>query len=113
MSKEQKEQKIYNFCGNRKLVAAIAIIFALLAVIGTLVLKTEVAIEFKGGTIITYNYEGDLNTNDVEKVISDTLGLKAKVGAGENISTGESNITVEFTSKEGLSAYISIKRKIR
>ena len=104
MSKEQKEQKIYNFCGNRKLVAAIAIIFALLAVIGTLVLKTEVAIEFQGGTIITYNYEGDLNTNDVEKVISDTLGLKAKVGAGENISTGESNITVEFTSKEGLSA---------
>lgn len=104
MSKEQKEQKIYNFCGNRKLVAVITIIFVLLAVIGSLVLKTEVAIEFKGGTIITYNYEGDLNTNDVEKVISDTLGLKAKVGAGENISTGESNITVEFTSKEGLSA---------
>ncbi|MBR6670814.1 MAG: protein translocase subunit SecF [Ruminococcus sp.] len=100
----KKEQKIYNFCGNRKLVASIAVIFVLLAVIGTLIMKVDVAIEFKGGTIITYNYVGDINTKDVEKVISDTLNLNAKVGAGENLSTGENNITVEFTSKEGLSA---------
>lgn len=100
----KNEQKIYNFCGNRKLVASIAAIFVLLAVIGTLIMKVDVAIEFKGGTIITYNYVGDINTKDVEKVISDTLNLNAKVGAGENLSTGENNITVEFTSKEGLSA---------
>ncbi|MBO5384301.1 MAG: protein translocase subunit SecF [Ruminococcus sp.] len=100
----KNEQKIYNFCGNRKLVASIAVIFVLLAVIGTLIMKVDVAIEFKGGTIITYNYVGDINTKDVEKVISDTLNLNAKVGAGENLSTGENNITVEFTSKEGLSA---------
>lgn len=100
----KKEQKIYNFCGNRKLVASIAVIFVLLAVIGTLIMKVDVAIEFKGGTIITYNYVGDINTKDVEKVISDTLNLNAKVGTGENLSTGENNITVEFTSKEGLSA---------
>lgn len=100
----KNEQKIYNFCGNRKLVASIAVIFVLLAVIGTLIMKVDVAIEFKGGTIITYNYVGDINTKDVEKVISDTLNLNAKVGTGENLSTGENNITVEFTSKEGLSA---------
>lgn len=100
----KNEQKIYNFCGNRKLVASIAVIFVLLALIGTLIMKVDVAIEFKGGTIITYNYVGDINTKDVEKVISDTLNLNAKVGAGENLSTGENNITVEFTSKEGLSA---------
>ncbi len=100
----KNEQKIYNFCGNRKLVASIAVIFVLLAVIGTLIMKVDVAIEFKGGTIITYNYVGDINTKDVEKVISDTLNLNAKVGAGENLNTGENNITVEFTSKEGLSA---------
>ena len=99
-----KEQKIYDFCGKRKLVAGLAILFVILAIVGTLILKVDVAIEFKGGTIITYNFEGNVNTGDIEKTISDTLGLKANVGEGENISTGDKNITVQFTSKEGLTA---------
>ena len=55
-----KEKKIYNFCGRKKLVGIIAAVFVLAAIIGTLILKIDVAIEFKGGTIITYTYDGDM-----------------------------------------------------
>lgn len=99
-----KEKKIYNFCGRKKLVGIIAAVFVLAAIIGTLILKIDVAIEFKGGTIITYTYDGDIDTNSVQKTISDSLGLKVKVGAGESLSTGEKNLTVSFTTKNGLTA---------
>ena len=90
-----KEKKIYNFCGRKKLVGIIAAVFVLAAIIGTLILKIDVAIEFKGGTIITYTYDGDIDTNSVQKTISDSLGLKVKVGAGESLSTGEKNLLIQ------------------
>ena len=94
-----KEKKIYNFCGRKKLVGIIAAVFVLAAIIGTLILKIDVAIEFKGGTIITYTYDGDIDTNSVQKTISDSLGLKVKVGAGESLSTGEKNLTFHLQQR--------------
>ncbi len=96
--------KIYNFCGKLKMVIAIATTVFLIAVIGSFVLGVDVAIEFKGGTIITYTYSGDINTNDAEKVISDAVGTSVSVSEGKSLSTGDNNLTIQFTSKDGLTA---------
>ena len=96
--------KIYNFCGKLKMVIAIATTVFLIAVIGSFVLGVDVAIEFKGGTIITYTYTGDINTNDAEKVISDAVGTSVSVSEGKSLSTGDNNLTIQFTSKDGLTA---------
>lgn len=96
--------KIYNFCGKLKMVIAIATTVFLIAVIGSFVLGVDVAIEFKGGTIITYTYTGDINTNDAEKIVSDAVGTSVSVSEGKSLSTGDNNLTIQFTSKDGLTA---------
>jgi preprotein translocase subunit SecF len=42
-------------------------------VVLTFVIKLNVAIEFKGGTILTYSYEGDIKTDEIESVVADTV----------------------------------------
>ncbi len=96
--------KIYNFCGKLKMVIAIATTVFLIAVIGSFVLGVDVAIEFKGSTIITYTYTGDINTNDAEKIVSDAVGTSVSVSEGKSLSTGDNNLTIQFTSKDGLTA---------
>ena len=98
-----KERKTIRVFEHRKIFYTVScVLIALFAVI-TLVFGTNVAIEFKGGTIITYTYEGDIDTNDVAKVVKDTINEKAIVTTGTNFSSDDTTVKLQFASKEGIS----------
>jgi preprotein translocase subunit SecF len=74
-----------------------------LFIVLTFTIKLNVAIEFKGGTILTYTYTGDINTSDVESTVSDSIGEKATVTTGENTATSQTTVKITFASTEGIS----------
>ncbi|MBE6836857.1 MAG: protein translocase subunit SecF [Ruminococcus sp.] len=101
---EKKEVKTLNVVKNKNKFYAVSsglfVLFALVAVI----LGLNVAIEFKGGTLLNYSYEGDLDTKKIETVVEDTVGEKVIVKTGEQFSTGVKTVELSFASSKGLSS---------
>ena len=55
-----KERKTLNVVGHSKLFYSISCALIAIFIILTFVIGLNVAIEFKGGTVLTYTYEGDM-----------------------------------------------------
>jgi preprotein translocase subunit SecF len=98
-----KEPKILKVYEKRKIFYAISCTLIVAFVALTFILNLNVAIEFKGGTILTYSYEGEVKTADIEKTVSDTVDDKATVVLGEDTASKTSTIKIQFSSKEGIS----------
>lgn len=108
MSKKEntsvQAEKIYDFCSasKRKMMIIIAALVVVAAVVGVIVRGLNVAIEFKGGTVITYDCAADVDIAKAESVVKEIVDTSVSVRTGENIETGGKQITVSFTSEEGL-----------
>ena len=55
-----------------------------------------------GGTMITYDYTGEIDTNQAEKIVGDIVNVPVSVRKGESIDSGGKQIIVSFTSEQGL-----------
>ena len=100
---DNKQPKILKVYEKRKIFYAISCILIAAFIALTFIIKLNVAIEFKGGTILTYSYEGELKTSDIEDVVSDTVDEKATVTLGEDTASDTSTIKIQFSSDEGIS----------
>ena len=98
-----KERKTLKVVSKRKIFYSVSCGLIALFIVLSLTLKPNVAIEFKGGTILSYSYTGDVNTSDVEKVVSDTLKMKATVTKGEAAGSDKTTFEIKFASKDGIS----------
>ena len=97
-----KEKKILNVVGKRKVFYSISCGLIALFIILTFVLGLNVDIMFKGGTILTYSYTGDIDTNGVQSVVTDVLGQKSTVTKGENTATKQSTVKIQLSSTGGI-----------
>ncbi len=97
------EKKTLNVVGHRKVFYTISLTLIAIFVILTFVLGLNVDIQFKGGTILTYSYTGDVKTADVQKVVSDVLGQSSTVTTGENTATSQTTVKIQLSSKKGIS----------
>jgi preprotein translocase subunit SecF len=108
--KSQKEtpvtvpEKVYDFCAKKKLILGVVIAVALVLIAGIIIRGVHLAIEFKGGTLITYTYQGDIDSNSVSSAVSEIVGSSVVVRTGESLDSGGKQLTISFVSKEGLTA---------
>ena len=108
--KSQKEtpvtvpEKVYDFCAKKKLILGVVIAVALVLIAGIIIRGIHLAIEFKGGTLITYTYQGDIDSNSVSSAVGEIVGSSVVVRTGESLDSGGKQLTISFVSKEGLTA---------
>ena len=108
--KSQKEtpvtvpEKVYDFCAKKKLILGVVIAVALVLIAGIIIRGVHLAIEFNGGTLITYTYQGDIDSNSVSSAVSEIVGSSVVVRTGESLDSGGKQLTISFVSKEGLTA---------
>lgn len=100
---EHKERKLIRVYENRKIFYTISCALIALFAVLTIAIGVNVAIEFKGGTIITYTYEGDIDTNDVTDTVKDAIDETAIVTTGTNFSSDDQTVKLQFASDEGIS----------
>lgn len=96
--------KVYDFCSKKKMILGIVIACALALIIGIIVRGVDFAIEFEGGTVITYDYTNDVDTNEVKSIVNGIVNTNVDVRTGENIESDGKQLTVSFTSETGLTA---------
>ena len=95
----------FDFIRKRKLFFTISIVLVAFSILSTFIFGVDLDIQFKGGTIITYVYDGDLDcdsfVNDAKEILG---GAGVKYTTGVDFSSGKSNIQLSLTSTSGLSS---------
>ena len=95
----------FDYIKNRKIYFIISGIIVIFSILSTFIFGAKLDIQFKGGTLITYLYEGDIDSNafaaDAEKALG---GIQVKVTTGTDFNTGKNNIQLSLLSNSGLTA---------
>ena len=84
------------FTENKKIFFGISIAIVALSIILSFVMGVQLDIQFKGGSMITYSYEGQVDTNTVSTVVTDTLGKKANIQTATDVVTGGQTIVLSL-----------------
>lgn len=83
-----------DFIGKKKTFFTISIAIILLGLIFNIAFGTKLSISFKGGTMISYGYNGVASTDDIKKAVDKVVDSGVTVTEGESLSGDESAKTV-------------------
>lgn len=100
---EKFDVKVRDFCGRTKIFFIVTLSLVVLSVLSTFT-GVDIALEFKGGTIITYSYEGEMAESDIEAELTKLVGSGVRAQQGESLNGSGKTMTISFTSTEGLTA---------
>ncbi len=100
---KHKEARTFNFSGMKKVYFSIAGVLVALALCTTF-LGVEVAIDFKGGTIVSYSYTGDIDETACKAEIEEILNSPVTIQTGESFDADTNTLTISFSYSEGLTA---------
>ena len=98
-------KKNYNILGNRKIFLIIAAAVLLIGLLFNLIFGTKLDISFKGGTLLTYSYTGEIDADAVKDFASDTVGKDFSV----NLSTSADMTIIKLTLADNLTLEESTK----
>ncbi|MBO5378281.1 MAG: protein translocase subunit SecF [Ruminiclostridium sp.] len=96
----------FDFIGKRKIFFIIPIVIAVITILTALIAGVPVDIEFKGGTMLTYSYVGDLDTKAVQTAVQDMNLGTVGVTTGSAFGTDLETVQISFSSDEGLTAEV-------
>lgn len=94
--------KIRDFCGNKRIFFTLSAILLVISIASAFVFGVEVAIEFKGGTIISYSYTGEIDSTAVDQKAESVLGTPVTIQTGEAIGSDNlKSLTISFSYEDG------------
>lgn len=93
-----------DFVGHKRIYFTISITLIIISVAVTAIFGLKVAIEFKGGTLINYSYDGNIDLDKVNSKVEDIIKSKAQITEGKDFSTNKNTIQVSLVSDSGLTA---------
>jgi len=99
--KKHKETRVFNFSGMKKVYFTIAAVLIGVSLC-TSFLGVEVAIDFKGGTIVSFSYTGDIDADACKGEIEEILKTPVTLQTGESFDADTNILTVSFSYNEGL-----------
>ena len=75
------------FCEKKKIFFGISLAILVIGVICNIFLGTKLDIQFTGGAVIRYSYNGTIQQEDVEQIVKDASGKDVSVRIHEDMST--------------------------
>ena len=90
--------KDFDFCGKGKLFYTISLSIFAIGLLVNIIFGVKLDTSFKGGTLIKYSYQGNLNGSQVESAIDDVLGKSVDV----TMSTSGGNNVINISLSEAL-----------
>ena len=95
----------FDYVGHKKTFFIISIVFVAVSILSSFIFGANLDIQFKGGTILTYIYDGTLDQSQFERDATDALGgIGVTSTVGEDFSTGRNNIQLSLISNSGLTS---------
>ncbi len=97
---EAKAKTNADFVGRRKIFVIISASIIALTALFSFILGVNVDIRFKGGTIITYSYEGTVDTNSIKSTVESLGTPRATVTTGTSFTGNLNTIVLSFAADE-------------
>ncbi len=101
--------KTYNIVGKRKIYYIISISIILIAFLFTAIFGVKLDIQFKGGTLISYSFAGDIDTSKIASAASSVVGQEVTATKGSSISDNSQYVQLSFSSSKGLTSDLQSK----
>ena len=100
-----RETRVIPFVEKRKVFFAISAAVIAVAAVATFVPGARLDIQFKGGSIVTYSYEGEaLDAGAAREVFEEAVGGSASVQEGEDLVSGTRTLTLSLAQDQGISS---------
>lgn len=93
-----------DFVGKRKLYICITSAVIAVSIIAMFVFGVRLDIQFKGGSIITYSFTGDVDKAAFQTAAEAALGEKVSIQEKNDAITGQKNYVVALTADKGISS---------
>jgi SecD/SecF fusion protein len=90
---------------NKNKLMLISLAAVLISIGSTFILGANLDIQFKGGTLISYVYDGDIDVSKFSETARDSLGgLNFNTTTGTDFTTGKNKIRLSLLTSDGLGA---------
>lgn len=90
----------YNIIGNRKKFFILSSVVIAFIIVFCIIFGISMDIQFKGGAMLTYGYQGELDIKTVENEIKTVLGFGAGLQTGSNVATDEKTLIISMPGTE-------------
>lgn len=98
-------KKEIDFIAKRKIFFTISIILIAVSILSSFVFGVDLDIQFKGGTIINYAYDGDIDVTEFTSKASEALdGITVNAATGTDFTSNRNSITLSLITKSGLTS---------
>lgn len=95
----------FDFIKSSKIYFMISTVLIVVCLLSTFIFGAKLDIQFKGGTLITYLYENDIDVSQFKADAEEALGvISVSITTGSDFATGRSNIQIELLSNSGITA---------
>ena len=96
--------KQIDFIGKKKIFFAISIAMVAITLLFSIIKGVELDIQYKGGTMITYSYTGEIDNSAFQSLVEEMVGGRVFIQDSSDIATGSSNLVVSLASTDGLTS---------
>lgn len=96
--------KVIDFYSKRWIFFGIALATIVVGIIAGFVNGVELDIYFKGGSILKYNYVGDVDANKAADIASNIVGRAVSTQITTELSSGEKRLIINISGNYGLDA---------
>ncbi len=93
-----------DFIKNKKIYFGISIALIVITLIFSFVFGVRMDIQFKGGTILTYSYTGEVTKDQVKASVENTLGKLVNVSQKKDVTTGVTSFEVTLAEARGITS---------
>lgn len=93
-----KLKKQFDFIKNRRYIFAVSIALLLIGLIFNFIFGTDLDIQFKGGTMVSYTYNGTIDVNEADQVVQDAIGMAVNVQTSEDRMTESQKLVVNLAN---------------
>jgi preprotein translocase subunit SecF len=96
--------KFFSFYRNRKWFFLISGLLMAIGIVGVIVNGVELDIQFTGGAILKYTYQGELDAEEVAEATSQLLDRATSAQLTTDLNTGERRVVLNLAGQYGMSS---------
>lgn len=93
-----------NFYKNRKIYFTISALIMVVGIVSLFINGVDLSIQFKGGAIIKYSYEGEIDANLAAKKATEILNRNTEVQLTDDLATHSKKLVLNLSGNSGLEA---------
>ncbi len=97
---------MFDFVGRRKLFFTISIALVVITILATVIFGVRLDITFKGGAIMSYAYDGNVDKEAFRSVVGSVLSGNFNIQEQQDAISGSSNYVVSLASSDGINASV-------